>query len=158
MSKAYGLPGLRIGWIMTKDASLLQKMERYKHYLSICNSAPSERLAIIALKAREQILARNRALVNRNAEKVEAFFSEFPERFSWYRPDGGCVGFPRYKGPGGANQFCEELVEKTGILLLPPKVYHSELMNTPKDRFRIGFGRKNIDQGLNVFRDYLNHS
>ena len=155
MSKAYGLPGLRIGWIMTKDAALLQKMERYKHYLSICNSAPSERLAIIALKARERILERNRALVSGNAEKVEAFFYEFPERFAWYRPDGGCVGFPRYKGPGDTNHFCEELVEKTGILLLPPKVYHSELMRTPQDRFRIGFGRKNIDQGLNVFREYL---
>lgn len=158
MSKAYGFSGLRIGWIVTKEPELLQKMERYKHYLSICNSAPSERLAIIALKAREKILKRNRALINGNAEKLEAFFNEFPERFSWYRPDGGCVGFPRYKGPGGTNQFCEELVEKTGILLLPPKVYNSELMKTPQDRFRIGFGRKNLEKGLNVFREYLRHA
>ena len=56
MSKAYGMPGLRIGWIMCKDKDILQNMERYKHYLSICNSAPSEHLSIIALKARQQIL------------------------------------------------------------------------------------------------------
>ncbi len=157
MSKAYGLSGLRIGWIMCKDSEVLQRMERYKHYLSICNSAPSERLAIIALKAKEKILGRNRDLVNRNAEKLTSFFAEFPDLFEWSRPDGGCVGYPRYKGLLDTNEFCEQLVEKTGILLLPPKIYRSELLKAPQDRFRIGFGRKNIDEGLNVFRDYLNH-
>jgi hypothetical protein len=157
MSKAYGFSGLRIGWIMTKDADLLQKMERYKHYLSICNSAPSERLAIIALKSKNKILERNRTLVNSNATQLESFFNEFPDRFEWYRPDGGCVGFPRYKGPGDTNHFCEDLVERTGVLLLPPRIYHSELLETPQDRFRIGFGRKNIDKGLSVFRNYLSN-
>jgi aspartate/methionine/tyrosine aminotransferase len=155
MSKAYGLPGLRIGWIMTKDAALLKKMESYKHYLSISNSAPSEALAIIALRAKDQIIERNRTLVNQNAGKLGDFFHEFSEQFQWQRPDGGCVGFPRYRGPKDCNQFCEDLVNETGILLLPPKIYHSELMKTPQDRFRIGFGRKNIEEGLSVFRDYL---
>lgn len=155
MSKAYGLPGLRIGWIMTKDTDLLQKMECYKHYLSISNSAPSERLSIIALKAKDKILERNRRLVNQNAEKLDIFFNEFHELFEWRKSDGGCVGFPKYKGPGNTNQFCEDLVNKTGILLLPPKIYHSELLDTPQDRFRIGFGRKNIEKGLSVFHDYL---
>jgi aspartate/methionine/tyrosine aminotransferase len=157
MSKAYGLPGLRVGWIMTKDLKVLQKLERYKHYLSICNPAPSEQLAIIALKARDRILKRNRSLVNSNAEKVVNFFNEFPDLFEWQRSDGSCVGYPRYKGPGDTNQFCENLVDKTGVLLLPPKIYHSELMETPQDRFRIGFGRKNIEKGLAVFRNYLRH-
>ena len=156
MSKAYGLSGLRIGWIMCKDTELLQKMEHYKHYLSICNSAPGERLAIIALKARDKILKRNRELVNSNAEKLTSFFREFEQLFEWSRPDGGCVGYPRYKGPLDTNEFCEQLVEQTGILLLPPKIYRSELLQAPQDRFRIGFGRKNIDEGLNVFGDYLN--
>ena len=155
MSKAYGLSGLRVGWIMTKDTKLLQRLERYKHYLSICNSAPGERLAIIALRARVRILERNRSLVNHNAERLGVFFSEFPELFEWQRPDGGCVGYPRYKGSENTNRFCEDLVAETGILLLPPKIYHSELIKTPQDRFRIGFGRKNIEEGLSVFRNYL---
>lgn len=133
----------------------LQKMEHYKHYLSICNSAPSERLAIIALKLRDKVLERNRALVNSNAEKLDMFFNEFPDRFEWYRPDGGCVGFPGYKGLEDANQFCEDLVSRTVVLLLPPKIYNSELLETPQDRFRIGFGRKNIEKGLSVFQRYL---
>ena len=155
MSKAYGLPGLRIGWIMTKDPRILSKMERYKHYLTICNASPSERLAIIALKARDKILERNRNLLHRNVEKLDAFFGEFSDIFEWHRPDGGCVGFPKYLGGENANQFCEELVEKAGVLLLPPKIFYSELLATPQDRFRIGFGRKNIEKGLAAFRNYL---
>jgi aspartate/methionine/tyrosine aminotransferase len=156
MSKAYGLPGLRIGWIMTKDRDVLQRMERYKHYLSICSAVPSERLAVIALRARDLILARNRALTEQNAKKLTVFFAEFPELFDWRRPDGGCVGFPRYKGPGSTDDFCEDLVETAGVLLLPPKIYRSELLAAPQDRFRIGFGRKGIDEGLAAFRAYLN--
>lgn len=158
MSKSYGLPGLRIGWIATQDADVLQKMERYKHYLSICNSAPGEQLALIALKASDEILKRNRTLVHGNADKLTTFFDEFPELFEWQRSDGSCIGFPRYIGPGTTDEFCEKLVEKTGVLLLPPKVYKSDLLPAPRDRFRIGFGRKNIDEGLNVFRDYLQNS
>lgn len=155
ISKAYGLPGLRIGWIVCRDERLLARMEAYKHYLSICNAAPSERLTIIALRAGQQILERNRALVNHNGDQLDRFFSEFTDDFQWYRPDGGCVAFPRYTGRGDTNQFCENLVEETGILLLPPKIYASELIETPVDRFRIGFGRGNIEAGLNVFREYL---
>jgi aspartate/methionine/tyrosine aminotransferase len=154
MSKAYGMPGLRIGWIASSDIAVLQKLERYKHYLSICNSAPSERLAIIALKARDKILARNRELVNDNAEILTAFFDRFPATFDWRRSDGGCVAYPRFVA-GETNEFCETLVKKTGVLLLPPKIYHSELIEAPGDRFRIGFGRKHIAAGLSVLNDYL---
>ena len=156
MSKAYGFPGLRIGWIMSKNTELLSKMERYKHYLSICNSAPSEQLAIIALKAKETILTKNRQLLNSNVQKLSAFFNQFSDLFDWQPPDGGCVAFPKYSGPGNADDFCEKLVEQTGVLFLPPKIYRSQLLDTPDDRFRVGFGRKNIDQGLNVLQAYLN--
>ncbi|MCZ4279672.1 aminotransferase class I/II-fold pyridoxal phosphate-dependent enzyme [Kiloniella laminariae] len=155
MSKAYGLPGLRIGWIMTRDREIRSRMERYKHYLSICNSAPSERLSLIALKARDKILARNRVLLAENALKLGNFFAEFPDLFDWRQPEGGCVGYPRYKGPGSTDDFCEKLVSESGVLLLPPHIYHSELLPTPSDRFRVGFGRANIDEGLSAFRAWL---
>lgn len=155
MSKAYGLPGLRIGWIATRDRALLQRLERYKHYLSICNSAPSEQLAVIALNARDKILERNRALVRKNLEKLTAFFNDFPSSFEWTEPAGGCVGYPRYTGEMDTDTFCENLVEASGVLLLPPKIYRSELGETPNDRFRIGYGRKKMEEGLNAFREYL---
>ena len=155
MSKSYGLPGLRLGWIMCKDKNILQEMERYKHYLSICNSAPSEHLSMIALKAKQQILERNRTLINYNIKILCDFFNEFTNLFDWTTPDGSCVGYPRYNGSKSANEFCEDLVKKTGVLLLPPKIYHSELLETPEDRFRIGYGRKSLADGLEVMKDYL---
>lgn len=155
MSKAYGLPGLRIGWIACRDTALLQKLERYKHYLSICNSAPSERLAVMALSVRDRILTRNRSLIAENLEKMDSFFAEYPHLFDWKRPDGGCVAYPRYNGRDGVERFCHDLVEQAGVLLLPASVYRSELMETPAGRFRIGFGRKGIDAGLAAMRDFL---
>ena len=155
MSKAYGLPGLRIGWIACRDRDLLARMERYKHYLSICNSAPSEVLAEIALKARETLLARNRGLVADNLQRLDAFFARFESLFEWKAPRGGCVAFPRYLGKDGVETFCRRLIEEAGVLLLPASIYRSQLTETPRDRFRIGFGRANLAAGLNAMQAWL---
>ncbi|MDJ0698493.1 MAG: aminotransferase class I/II-fold pyridoxal phosphate-dependent enzyme [Woeseiaceae bacterium] len=155
MSKAYGLPGLRIGWIASPDTDALARFNRYKHYLSICNSAPSERLAIIALKARDRILDRNRRILAGNLELLDRFFARHDELFDWRRPDGGCVAFPRYKGPDGVETFCERLVHEAGVLLLPASIYRSDLLETPADRFRIGCGRLGLDDGLAAFDELL---
>ena len=141
ISKAYGLPGLRIGWIASQDTSLLQKVERYKHYLSICNSAPSELLTLVALKARSDILARNHALLQENVMLLEQLFADFPGVVDWQRPQGGCVAFPRCTAPEGGEEFCRKLIEESGVLLLPSSIYASELTDVPQDHFRIGFGR-----------------
>jgi aspartate/methionine/tyrosine aminotransferase len=155
MSKAYGLPGLRVGWIACQDRALLSRMERIKHYLSICNAGPSEHLAVIALKARAQIVARNLGLIERNLESVNAFFAEFPELFDWQVPDGGCIGFPRYKGKDGVESFCTRLAEEIGVVLLPSSIYQSALTTTPADRFRIGFGRSYVPEGIAAMRAWL---
>lgn len=156
MSKAYGLPGLRVGWIASRDAALLQKVERYKHYLSICNAAPSEHLALIALQARATILGRNRALLLENVALLEALFADFPGLVEWRRPQGGCVAYPRYIGPGGGETFCRRLLEESGVLLLPASVYASDLGDTPADHFRIGFGRDRVfKDGLAAMRRHF---
>ena len=155
MSKSYGLPGLRIGWIACADANIILRMERMKHYLSICNSAPSERLTKIALNHRNKLLSRNCKLVDENLKKWDAFFQRHPDLFDWQRPDGSCTAFPRYKGADGVDQFCRSLVEESGVLLLPGSIYQSELGATPVDRFRLGFGRKSLDEGLAAFESHL---
>lgn len=156
MSKAYGLPGLRIGWIASQDKELLQKAERYKHYLSICNSAPSERLAVIALQQADQILGRNRAILQKNVAKLEALFADWEALFDWTRPKGGCVGYPRYNGPDGGEAFCKDLIEQSGVLLLPSSIYSSELCEPIHHHFRIGFGRDSVfEDGLLALRTHL---
>jgi aspartate/methionine/tyrosine aminotransferase len=155
MSKAYGLPGLRIGWIASRDHALLSRMEKMKHYLSICNARPSEVLAGIAIKAREAIFARNRALCAENMEKLGAFFADHADLYEWVPPDGGCVAFPRYLGSDGVEAHCRRLVEERGVLLLPASLYVSDLLPVPADRFRVGVGRRGIEAGLAAWRDYL---
>jgi len=155
MSKSFGLPGLRIGWIACQDAEIIAKMERMKHYLSICNSGPSEQLTKIALKNKDQLLRRNCQIVDENLPKWEAFFSRHPDLFDWRRPDGSCMAFPRYKGTDGVDAFCHSLVEESGVLLLPSTIYRSDLGATPNDRFRLGFGRRGLDEGLAALEAHI---
>lgn len=155
VSKAYGLPGLRIGWVACQDEELLRRMEGLKHYLSICNAAPSEHLAIMALKARGEILARNRALAARNLELLDKFFASFPDLFTWATPDGGVVGYPQYHGAEGIEVFARKLVEEAGVLLLPASIYQSALCPTPYNHFRIGYGREHLEDGLEALRRFV---
>ncbi|EWM12277.1 aminotransferase class I/II-fold pyridoxal phosphate-dependent enzyme [Kutzneria sp. 744] len=155
MSKAYGLPGLRIGWIACRDRGVLDRLERAKHYTSICNSAPSEVLALIGLRARDRLLTHNRGIVAANLPLFEDFFAQRPDLFAWERPQGGCVCFPRYLGADGAEAMCAELVQDVGVLLLPSSIYRSDLTATPTDRFRVGVGRTGPEEALERWGDWL---
>jgi aspartate/methionine/tyrosine aminotransferase len=155
MSKAYGLPGLRIGWIASQDRGLLERLERRKHYTSVCNSGPSELLAAIALRNRARILDRSRSIVVDNIAIYDAFFSRWRDLFEWERPQGGCVAFPRYLPASSADEFCRELVEQAGVVLLPGSVFHSDLASVPVDRFRIGLGRSHPEPALDAFNKFL---
>ena len=155
LSKSYGLPGLRVGWIACQDHDILLKMERLKHYLSICNSGPSEELSIIALKNRKTILARNCNIVDENLKKWDTFFAQYPALFDWQHPDGSCMAYPRYKGRDGVESFTTSLLEDSGVLFLPSSIYTSKLTSTPTDRFRLGFGRRKLDAGIAALDAYL---
>jgi aspartate/methionine/tyrosine aminotransferase len=155
MSKAYGLPGLRVGWIACRDRALLSRLERAKDYSTICNSAPSEILALIALRARDQVLARNRGIVAANLPAFDEFFARFPDLFEWQRPQGGCVSFPRYLGADGVEAMCADLVREAGILLLPASIYRSELTPVPADRLRVGVGRRDPQDPLDAWAAWL---
>jgi aspartate/methionine/tyrosine aminotransferase len=65
------------------------------------------------------------------------------------------VAYPRYLGSDGVEAFCQRLVEEAGVLLLPASIYRSELTETPRDRFRIGFGRANLPTGLTAMESWL---
>lgn len=150
MSKAFGMAGLRVGWIACQDTHLLHKIKKMKDYLSICNSAPAEVLSLIALKNKDFILKRNNQIVSDNLKLLDHFFNEYQDRFSWVRPQGGCVGFVNYKSTEAVDDFCERLIKQTGVLLMPASVYEHQ-----SQYFRIGFGRKNMPEALGKFKDFL---
>ena len=152
MSKAFGMAGLRVGWIACQDKRLLKKIEYVKHYTSICNSAPAEILSLISLRNKDKILKRNNHIVENNLKLLDQFFIDYNNLFEWIRPQGGCVGFVKYKGADSIESFCERLVSKQNVLLMPASIYdyHS-------NHFRIGFGRKNMPQCLDQLKAFLNH-
>ncbi|MGH2761637.1 MAG: aminotransferase class I/II-fold pyridoxal phosphate-dependent enzyme [Thermoleophilaceae bacterium] len=155
MSKAYGLPGLRVGWLACRDRTLLERLERRKHYTSICNAGPSELLATVALRNGERVRARNRAIIAENLSRFTALFASWDELFDWQPPQGGCVSFPRYLGPDGVEAFCRDAVEQAGVLLLPASIYASELAPVPADRFRVGIGRRGAEPALAALDGFL---
>lgn len=152
MSKAYGLPGLRIGWIACRDRAVLEKMLKIKHYLSICNSSPAELVATRALAKGPQLLQRNRCLTMENLTLWRGFFADYPAHFEWWEPEGGCVAFPRYLGEDGVESWCRRLLHESGLLFLPSSIYESRLGRVPSDRFRLGYGRRGLASGLEVLR------
>ena len=149
MSKTYGLAGLRIGWIATHNANICDRMAVLKDYTTICNSAPSEFLAELALRHREKLVARNLAIISGNLALLDQFFASHADRFSWQRPQAGAIGFPRLIGED-VEDFCQDLVEKAGVLLLPGTLY-----DDPGNHFRIGFGRKNFPDALARWEEFL---
>jgi aspartate/methionine/tyrosine aminotransferase len=155
MSKAYGLPGLRIGWIACRDRAVLDRLDRAKHYTTICNAGPSEVLALIALRARDRILGRNRGIIAENVPLFTEFFERYADLFEFSAPDGGCVCYPRYLGADGVEAMCANLVDQAGVLVLPAGMYSSELTPTPTDRFRLGIGRRGPAEALAVWADWL---
>jgi len=149
MSKTYGLAGLRIGWIATQDSEIYQKMARIKDYTTICNSAPSEFLAEIALRHRDRITARNLKIITENLLILDEFMLTNQDYFQWQIPDAGPIAFPRLV-KGQVEDFCHRLVNDAGILLLPGKVY-----DHPGNNFRIGFGRKNMPEAISELEIFL---
>ncbi len=149
MSKTYGLAGLRIGWIATKNKKLFRLMAEFKDYTTICNSAPSEFLATLALKHRKSIVERNLGIIISNLNALNTFFHKYEEIFDWSEPIAGPIAFPRYKG-NSIELFCKQLIEESGVLLLPGTLYKNEY-----NFFRIGFGRSNMINCLNKLEDFL---
>lgn len=149
LSKTYGLPGLRIGWVATHNAEIYSRMAMLKDYTTICSSAPSEFLAELALRHRQTIAQRNIDIIKGNLAVLDDFFTRHAGLFSWVRPQAGPIAFPRLL-KGDVESFCQELVNKVGALLLPGTVYDDK-----ENHFRIGFGRKNLPEAIARVEEFL---
>ena len=143
LSKSFGLPGLRVGWVACRDKALMERMASVKDYLSICGSAPSEFLAVCALSAKEAVLGRMRRLLDQNRRLLADFFDSRGDLFHFVAPPGGLTAFPGLR-QGDADAFCQKALETAGLLLLPGRLYGEQW----PERFRIGFGRADFPENL----------
>jgi aspartate/methionine/tyrosine aminotransferase len=142
MSKAFGLAGIRIGWLAMRDAAARKRIAALKDYTTICNSAPSEVLALIGLRARARLVERARAIIDSNLVLLDDFFHRHRDHFAWARPAAGSVCFPRLID-GDIDVFTAELVEQEGVLLLP-----SSQFGYSGNHFRLGYGRADMPAAL----------
>ncbi|MFH2115731.1 MAG: pyridoxal phosphate-dependent aminotransferase, partial [Spirochaetota bacterium] len=150
MSKHSGLAGLRIGWLASGRADILDAVAQIKDYNSICSSGPSEVLAEVAIRNLDRIVARNRDIVEHNLLLLDRFFEERPDFATWTPPEGSSVAFPRLADGSDAELLAEALVAEAGVLLLPGKYYQAD-----PARFRIGFGRANMPEALGKLATWL---
>jgi aspartate/methionine/tyrosine aminotransferase len=142
MSKSFGLPGLRIGWLVSSDTDLLARIEALKDYTSICSNAVGELVARAALGAAEPILARNRERIAANARRMADFARRHAERLVWLPPAAGPVGLARLLHET-AGELAERVRVDGGALLVP-----ATLFDLDDRHVRIGLGRASFPAAL----------
>ncbi len=151
LSKTFGLPGLRVGWLALQDTPLRDRVLGWKDYTTICASAPGEILAQIALQIGDKLAARSRTIIQNNLELAKPFFARWRAVFRWNRPQAGSVAFVGLRGQS-ARDFSARLVTEQGVLLLP-----GAGLGFGDGHIRFGFGRLNFADGLRQLDRYLEH-
>lgn len=152
LSKAYGLPGLRIGWVVAPPA-LVAKLWSYNDYTTISPGALSDALARRALEParRGQILARTRGILNENFPVIAEWLDGHGGMFTYARPDAGAIVYVRYQHDINSTELVTRLRERKSVLIVPGDHFGM-------DRYlRIGFGDKPdyLRQGLTRLRELL---
>jgi len=162
LSKNAGLPGLRIGWLAARRRDILDSVLAAKDYGTICNSAPSEFLALVAARHLGELVARSRSIIASNLALLELFFERRADFASWTLPEGGSVGFTRVKpgkrwdfavgadGKVDAEALARALAAEAGVMLLPGSCYGYDASG-----FRLGFGRASMPAALAALENWL---
>lgn len=150
LSKAHGLPGLRAGWLATRDRDLLRRLHDLKLYTSICAASPVEMLARVAVGAQGRLIEKACELVDRNTRLATDFFKRWPRDFRWRAPCAGSVALVEVLRQDSAEAYCYQLARHHGIVLLP-----ATFLGFP-DRFvRFGLGRDSFPQALAALESVL---
>ncbi len=134
LSKAYGLPGIRIGWLICKDQILMEKLLAAKEQIIICNSVVDEYLAEKARENRKKIISESHKTLNQNFKIVEKWI-ENHHIFEWVKPDAGAVVFIHIKKPIDTKNFYETLLNTHQTMLGPGHWFEQS-----DQFFRLGFG------------------
>jgi aspartate/methionine/tyrosine aminotransferase len=149
LSKTYGLPGLRSGWLVVKDKEIRQDIINWKFYTSICPPAPSEFLAMTAWKIRDRLRENSISLISENLKLAEYFFNRWTDLFIWRRPMAGSTALVGMD-VSSVMAFATEMADKAGVLILP-----AVTLGGDDSHFRMGFGRAGFGEALEKFDTYL---
>ncbi|MGH9332490.1 MAG: aminotransferase class I/II-fold pyridoxal phosphate-dependent enzyme [Vicinamibacteria bacterium] len=152
LSKAYGLPGLRIGWIVS-DRERTAHLWSYKDYTTISASSLSDHLAAVALEPshRKRILERTQKILNQQIPTLAEFVERHEGRLSFVRPKAGAIAFIRYDWPINSTKLFERIRDEKSVLIVPGDHFERD------SYVRIGYGydAKKLEQGLSRVSDFL---
>lgn len=149
LSKTYGLPGLRTGWLVVQDEATREHFMNWKFYTSICPPAPSEFLAVAAMRVWEELRDKNIAQVEQNLALAESFFARWPDLFTWRRPMAGSTALVGYNVPS-VTAVSEQLANEAGVLIHP-----GTTLGSGDQHMRMGFGRAAFAEALAKFEEWL---
>ncbi len=133
LSKAYGLPGLRIGW-MVAPPRLVETAWALKDYTTIAPATLSEILAEAALRRRDELLERTRGILRERWLVLEAWGHSHGERLRWTEPAAGAICFFAYDWPFDSVPFVDRLIRECSTMIVPGAHFGCER------HLRIGFG------------------
>jgi aspartate/methionine/tyrosine aminotransferase len=127
MSKAFALPGIRLGWIAAPEPEIIQKCFEARDYTTISCSVLSDKIATYALAEGTvtNLLNRNTQLARKGVQMLDDFVKQFPGKVSWIRPKTGTTAFIRFYKDGKPvedDKFCEDVMAKTGVNFVPGKI------------------------------------
>jgi aspartate/methionine/tyrosine aminotransferase len=149
-SKALCLSGLRVGWIVERNAELRERYLNTRSYFTVSNTALSERLAALALAHREAIYSRARHVAKTNLALLDQVFAEHADILRWIRPSGGMIAFPWLAAGSDARDFCRRLAQR-GVLMAPGDCFGMA------SHFRLGFATSGdkFPLAMRLFNDFL---
>lgn len=150
LSKTFSLPGLRLGWLVSQNPDLIARFQGFKDYTTICGSAPSEALALIALDNYQTLATRTREIIHANLNLLDAFFTRHTNRLRWRRPKAGTVAFVELLADENVSVFADAAVESHGVMIVP-----ANILGHDGNFFRLGFGRRNLPDVLAQFEAFL---
>lgn len=145
-----GLAGSRVGWLASQDRTTITKCLAYKDYTTLCPNAPSEILALIAMRNFNALIDRNHRIILENLDLAEGLFTSKPEWFEWIQPNGGSCAFPKLMAPYKVSEMCDRAMEDSRIMVIPDRAF-----GISQNRFRVGFGKKDFSHALASFMDFM---
>jgi aspartate/methionine/tyrosine aminotransferase len=144
LSKTYGLPGIRIGWLVTRDRALRDRFLAAKEQILISGSLVDETIALHAFARRPAWLPAIRSRIG-EAFGMTAAWLEGNDGFEWVPPRGGVVGFPRIRPSVAAatdvDAFYRILFDEHGTIVGPGYWFEQ-----PRTHFRLGYGWPTLDE------------
>lgn len=149
LSKTYGLPGLRTGWLVVPNEQLKEEYVNWKFYTSICSPGPSEFLATAALKVWNELRQRSLTQINSNLKIADEFFHRWPSHFTWHRPLAGSTALVRFH-VNSVNQITERLATEAGVL-----IQSGQTLGSDDQHMRVGFGRSAFATAIGKFDNWL---